>query len=263
MKLLLLLTICFAVALPVLTCAQTYRNEKVTYLDDAGNPIKQKKATSLQQVVHFDDTLWEFNSYRMHGPRIRSFRSSDDNGTVLNGRYVTYSAAGSADTMGAYVKGRREGIWSIYNLKGRMLAQQLYQDGQLLWTKDTLQLNQHVDSLKMARRDSVYIGHFTKIEIESDFPGGAAAWLRYLNKNLRYPDEAVNNRIQGQVIIAFIVDTLGHIPLSSAWVNASVEYSLDEEALRVIVTSGMWTPAIQNGRRLKSYKRQPIIFQLK
>ena len=47
---------------------------------------------------------------------------------------------------------------------------------------------------------------FTKVEIESEFPGGAAAWLRYLNKNLRYPDDAVNNEIQGTVVVQFIVD---------------------------------------------------------
>ncbi len=40
---------------------------------------------------------------------------------------------------------------------------------------------------------------FTKVEIESSFPGGPQAWLRYLNKNLRFPDEAVNNEISGTV----------------------------------------------------------------
>src|SRR5882757_9454065 len=47
---------------------------------------------------------------------------------------------------------------------------------------------------------------FTKVEIESEYPGGAAAWLRYLNKNFRYPDDAVNNEVQGTVIVQFIVD---------------------------------------------------------
>src|ERR1700683_5335637 len=48
--------------------------------------------------------------------------------------------------------------------------------------------------------DEDYDKTFTKVEIESDFPGGAAAWLRYLNKNLRYPDDAGNNEIQGTLV---------------------------------------------------------------
>ncbi|MDE3250138.1 MAG: energy transducer TonB, partial [Bacteroidota bacterium] len=46
---------------------------------------------------------------------------------------------------------------------------------------------------------------FTKVEIESDFPGGQSAWIRYLTKTLVYPQEAQDNEIQGQVIVQFIV----------------------------------------------------------
>ncbi|HMH34780.1 MAG TPA: M56/M15 family metallopeptidase, partial [Puia sp.] len=42
---------------------------------------------------------------------------------------------------------------------------------------------------------------FKKVEIESDFPGGPRAWAQYLNKNLHYPDEAVNHEIQGNVVV--------------------------------------------------------------
>src|ERR1700712_2307920 len=52
---------------------------------------------------------------------------------------------------------------------------------------------------------------FTKVEIESTYPGGMAAWQRYLQKNLRYPDEAVNNEIQGAVVVKFIVDKEGGV----------------------------------------------------
>ena len=50
---------------------------------------------------------------------------------------------------------------------------------------------------------------FTKVEIESEYPGGQPAWLRYLNKNFRYPEDATNNEIQGTVIVQFIVDKEG------------------------------------------------------
>ena len=102
---------------------------------------------------------------------------------------------------------------------------------------------------------------FTKVEIESEYPGGAAAWQRYLNKNFRYPDEAVNNDIQGTVVVQFIVDKEGNVSDVIA-MSGPTEGGLREEAVRVIKKSGLWTPAIQNGRKVKSYKKQPIVFKL-
>jgi hypothetical protein len=42
----------------------------------------------------------------------------------------------------------------------------------------------------------------------------------------------------------------------------SVEFSLDEESVRMIVKSPRWTPAVQYGKKVKSYKRQPIVYRL-
>jgi periplasmic protein TonB len=109
--------------------------------------------------------------------------------------------------------------------------------------------------------DEDYDKTFTKVEIESEFPGGAAAWLRYLNKNLRYPDDAVNNEIQGTVIVQFIVDKEGNVSDVQA-ISGPDNGGLREEAMRVIKKSGKWTPAVQNGRQVKSYKKQPIVFKL-
>jgi periplasmic protein TonB len=109
--------------------------------------------------------------------------------------------------------------------------------------------------------DEDYDKTFTKVEIESAFPGGDAAWLRYLNKNLRYPDDAVNNEIQGTVVVQFIVDKEGNVSDVQA-IQGPDQGGLREEAVRVIKKSGRWTPAIQNGRQVKSYKKQPIVFKL-
>lgn len=102
---------------------------------------------------------------------------------------------------------------------------------------------------------------FTKVEIESKYPGGPPAWARFLNKNLanNYPQDAIDNEIQGRVEIMFIVDTLGNVSNVEA-VGGPKE--LWEAAIKVIKKSGRWDPAEQNGRKVKSYKRQPIIFKL-
>ncbi|MDO6429514.1 TonB family protein [Flavitalea sp. BT771] len=102
---------------------------------------------------------------------------------------------------------------------------------------------------------------FTKVEIESEYPGGPAAWLRYLNKNFHYPDDALANEIQGVVMVQFIVDKDGNVSDVQA-VSGPEEGGLRAEAIRVIRKSGTWIPAIQNGRKVKSYKRQPVIFKI-
>ncbi|MDI3322426.1 energy transducer TonB [Pinibacter soli] len=100
---------------------------------------------------------------------------------------------------------------------------------------------------------------FTKVEIESEYPGGTSAWARYLNKSLTYPTEAQEAEIQGTVVVQFIVDKEGIVSEVEA---ISGPKELQAEAVRVIKKSGKWTPAVQNGRQVKSYKKQPITFRL-
>jgi protein TonB len=98
-----------------------------------------------------------------------------------------------------------------------------------------------------------------KVEIESEYPGGTNAWQRFLNRNLRYPQEAIDQNVEGYVTVQFIVDKEGNVSEVEA-VSGPAE--LRAEAVRVIKKSGKWTPAIQNGRKVKSYKKQPIGFRL-
>lgn len=102
---------------------------------------------------------------------------------------------------------------------------------------------------------------FTKVEIESSYPGGPGAWQRYLNKTFRYPQEAQENEIQGTVVVQFIVDRDGNVSDVEA-VSGPTNGGLREEAIRVIKKSGKWEAAVQNGRKVKSYKKQPITFKL-
>jgi TonB family protein len=241
--------------------AQAYKNEKLIYLDADGEKTKEKNAVTLEQLIKFNDTLYEINFYRMDGPMIRSFQSNDPDGNRRTGEYWSYDETGRLDSSGTYHAGKRNGDWAVYS-NGRFSQMVLYDRGKLVWAKDTLQLKQENDSMAANReKDSSGDKTFTKVEIESSFPGGAKGWLNYLIKNMHYPDKAVKKHIQGQVIIGFIVDKQGHIPLNKVYVDHSVEYTLDQEALRIIFSSPDWMPAVQNGRPVNSYKKQPITFR--
>jgi protein TonB len=101
---------------------------------------------------------------------------------------------------------------------------------------------------------------FIPIEKEAEFPGGKDAWARFLNKTLRYPDEALNIGIDGMVIVQFVVDVDGSISDVQV-VSGPEKGGLREEAVRVIKKSGKWVPALQNGRSVKAYRRQPVVFK--
>ena len=98
-----------------------------------------------------------------------------------------------------------------------------------------------------------------KVEIEAEYPGGAAAWQRFLNKNLRYPQEAIDNEISGNVVVQFVVDKEGNVSDVEA---VSGPEALCAEMIRVIKESGKWTPAVQGGRQVKSLRKQPFCIHL-
>jgi len=100
---------------------------------------------------------------------------------------------------------------------------------------------------------------FRSVEIESTYPDGMQAWLRFLSKNFRVPDEAINNNAGGTVVVQFVVDKEGNVSDVNAVAGPK---ELWAEAVRVIKKSGKWTPAVQNGRHVASYKRQPIVVKI-
>jgi hypothetical protein len=248
----------FSLLLSQLCSAQGYRNEKITFLNEDGIPCKEKVAIFLEQQVQVNDTIWEFNSYLANGPRIKSLRTLDEKGKTWNGTYISYSRRGGIDTMGYYAKGQRAGKWFVYTAGGRVLKALYYDNGRFKGQKDSTRLNGESDSIsRVSLSDSAKV-----VERESEFAGGANGWMHYLNTNMKYPDRAVDHEVQGKPTLLFLVDATGHIPLEDIHVLQSVEFSIDKEALRLIIQSPNWTPAFQNGKNVKSYKKQPFIFKL-
>lgn len=79
-------------------------------------------------------------------------------------------------------------------------------------------------------------------------------------KKLTYPVRAMNSNVDGTVIVRFIINADGSV--SDMEIFKSVKFSLDEESIQLIKQSPSWVPAEQNGKKVKSYKRQPITFKL-
>ncbi len=116
------------------------------------------------------------------------------------------------------------------------------------------QVNPNSGKIQSSTKDS------TVVEVEATYPGGAAAWTKFLQKNLK-ADVPIKNEApigQYQAIVAFIIDKDGSV--SNLKPETRLGYGMEDELVRVIGLSGKWIAATRNGIPLKAYRRQPITF---
>ena len=102
---------------------------------------------------------------------------------------------------------------------------------------------------------------FVIVEDMPGFGGGDSNKFReYIAKNLKYPDIAAENGIQGRVFVAFVVEPDGRV--SNVRVVRGVDPALDKEAVRVVQSSPKWKPGMQRGKPVRVSFTFPIIFVL-
>ena len=101
---------------------------------------------------------------------------------------------------------------------------------------------------------------FVSVEQMPQFPGGERALLEYLGKSIRYPVAAMENGVEGKVILRFVVNTDGTI--GDFTVLQGADSSLNEEAVRVVSEMPQWSPGRQNGRPVRVYYTVPVHFKI-
>lgn len=101
---------------------------------------------------------------------------------------------------------------------------------------------------------------FMVVEQMPEFPGGMSACLKFLADHVAYPKEAAEKKIQGRVIVQFVVMKDGSI--ANARVLRAVDPLLDAEALRVIGLMPKWKPGTQRGQAVNVKFTMPVTFRL-
>ncbi len=99
---------------------------------------------------------------------------------------------------------------------------------------------------------------FMVVEDMPQFPGGNVT--KWIAKNVKYPQLAQENGIQGKVFIKFVIEKDGSI--TDVQVSRGVDASLDKEAVRVIKAMPKWKPGKQRGKAVRVSYTLPINFQL-
>ena len=101
---------------------------------------------------------------------------------------------------------------------------------------------------------------YNSVEQMPEFPGGVAEMMKFLQMNIKYPPTAAANKIEGRVIVQFIIDATGQV--GDVKVVRSVDEELDAEAVRVVKSMPKFTPGRQDGKAVAVWYTLPISFKL-
>jgi periplasmic protein TonB len=102
-------------------------------------------------------------------------------------------------------------------------------------------------------------GLYLNIDVYPKYPGGDAACSAFIRKNLHYPEAAEKAKIEGIVMVVFVIEANGSV--SHAEVSKGIGGGCDEEAVRVI-NSMHWEPGKRSGKPVRVIVRMPIVFRI-
>ena len=112
----------------------------------------------------------------------------------------------------------------------------------------------------VVKPDEEVIEPYLQVEVMPTFPGGEQELLKYLAENVKYPRLAREAKIQGLVIVRFVVDADGFV--GNIELLRGIGAGCDEEALRVVNSMPKWEPGYQNNRAVPVIYNMPIRFAL-
>ena len=101
---------------------------------------------------------------------------------------------------------------------------------------------------------------FLVVENEPEFPGGEDSLYAYIARNIKYPEAAKKEKIEGRVFVTFIVEKDGQV--SSAKLLRDIGGGCGEEAIRVVKSMPKWKPGTQRGKPVRFQFNMPVSFGL-
>jgi protein TonB len=100
----------------------------------------------------------------------------------------------------------------------------------------------------------------TYVELMPRFPGGDEGLIKFITTHLVYPPAAVENNVEGKVLVQFVVDRQGYV--KDVKVFRSVNRELDSAAISVVKLMPRWTPGSQDGEPVNVRYSLPVTFRL-
>ena len=140
-------------------------------------------------------------------------------------------------------------------------GEKFYLEGKMTSTKkDDMTVNQVDWQKKASNGEPQEKVIFKVVEEMPQFPGGMGEAMKFLAKNMKYPVAAQEAKIEGRVIVQFVIERDGSV--SDAKVMRGVSPELDAEAIRVVSMMPKWIPGKQRGKAVAVKYTMPIMFRL-
>ena len=127
-------------------------------------------------------------------------------------------------------------------------------------TDDRNVVREHKDEVIVEEKTPEPEQVFTAVEQMPAFPGGDAELMKYLSSHINYPPMAMENNIQGRVIVQFVVTKTGKV--GEVRVVRGVDRDLDNEAVRVVKSLPDFIPGKMNGQAVNVWYTLPVTFKL-
>lgn len=193
------------------------------------------------------DGVWTVIDYYKSGAvqMTGSYKSKKEK--KRNGYFTYFRENGQINNSGQYKKDKKVDEWIYYHENGNISSKEFFK-------KDKLQ------SYKFFEEDGTEKQGDYDYETPPQYPGGMEEMYKFMGDEIAYPQQALDNNIQGKVYVRFVVDKDGS--LTDIEVINGVHSLLDREAVRVISMMPKWNPGKQHNRAVRVRYTIPINFTI-
>ena len=115
------------------------------------------------------------------------------------------------------------------------------------------------DNVSTSKREMYKAGVYNSADVMPVYPGGSDALSDYIRNNIEYPQDAMDNNIEGTVMIEFVVNEKGDVS-NVKTISQKIGYGLEEEAVSVVSKTSGWSPAKIKNKNVKMRIRIPITY---
>jgi periplasmic protein TonB len=105
------------------------------------------------------------------------------------------------------------------------------------------------------------MGYYNRTEVLPEYPGGQNDLQNYVSSKIEYPEDAINNNIEGTVHVQFAIDEQGNVS-NARTIGNKIGYGLEEEAIKLVSNMPKWTPGMVKGKKVKAWYTLPVAYKL-
>ncbi len=211
-------------------------------------------SSQLQMVGTFKKRNWKerighFTYYYENGQKKSEGEYIDDK---LTGKWISWYENGAKETEKEYINDNLTGKWIKWHANGNIKCKAEYKNGKAI----TLTKEFDEDGNFLIE----YAGDFKILDNHSDYESSITDYLKFLGKNIHYPEKAKQLNQQGRVYISFFIDAHGNV--YDTKILRGVTDEIDNEAMRVIKLY-KWPKPRHEGKETIVKFNAPVKFTLK